>query len=305
MIARTKKAEKPRLIIHADDFGASREVNAAVLRAYREGLLTSCSLMVGGEAFQDAVLGAKDHPGLAVGIHLVTVMGRAVLPHRAIPHLVDLQGYFRRNPTWSGLKYYFLSAARRELHQELQAQFERFAATGLTCSHVDSHLHMHVHPVIFDAALELGEQFGIRCMRVPREDLGASLRTETGGLLGKAVVTFIFDLLTRTMRKRLRHHDFVFTDRVYGHLMSGRMDERYVVSVIQSLQPGTTSEIYFHPAVYPAGTALHPREAQCAREFDILMNGSLLRRMEELGIRRSVYRDLLKGAEASRLAALH
>lgn len=295
MIAPAEMAGKPLLIIHADDYGASPEVNAAVLRAYREGLLTSCSLMVGGEAFQDAVLGAKEHPGLAVGIHLVTVMGRAVLPHQAIPHLVDRQGYFPRNPTWSGLKYYFHPTARRELRQELQAQFERFAATGLTCSHIDSHLHMHVHPVIFKAAVELGKQFGIRCMRVPRDDLGASLRTEAGGFLGKATGTFVFNLLTQAMRKRLRHQGFVFTDRVYGHLMSGRMDERYVVSVIQSLRPGTTSEIYFHPALYPDGTVLHPQEAQCAREFNILVSGSILRAMEALGIRRSIYRDLLEG----------
>lgn len=294
MIAPTEKAGKPRLIINADDFGASREVNAAVLRAHREGFLTSCSLMVGGEAFQDAVLGAKEHPGLAVGIHLATVMGRAVLPHQVIPHLVDRQGRFSRNSTWSGLKYYFLPAVRRELRQELQAQFERFAATGLPCSHIDSHLHMHVHPVIFKAALDLGKQFGIRCMRVPRDDLSASLRIEAGGFLGKAVGTFVFDLLTRAMRKRLRHHGFVFPDRVYGHLMSGRMDKRYVLSVIERLRPGTTSEIYFHPAVYPAGTALAPREAQCARELDILMSGSILRRMEALGIQRSNYRDLLE-----------
>lgn len=295
MIAPEEMAGKPRLIIHADDYGASREVNAAVLRAYREGFLTSCSLMVGGEAFQDAVLGAKEHPGLAVGIHVVTVMGRAVLHHQAIPHLVDPQGHFPRNPTWSGLKYYFHPAARRELRQELQAQFERFAATGLPCSHIDSHLHMHVHPVIFKAVLELGKQFGIRCMRVPRDDLGASLRAEAGGLLGKAAGTMVFHFLTRAMAKKLHHHGFVFVDRVYGHLMSGRMDERYVVSVIGRLQPGTTSEIYFHPAVYPAGTALAAREAQCAREFNILISGNVLQRMEERGIRRSIYRDLLEG----------
>src|SRR5262245_41291022 len=64
-----------RVIINADDFGASEEVNEAVIRAYKEGVLTSASLMVTGQAFDQAVRLANENPGLAVGIHLVTVVG--------------------------------------------------------------------------------------------------------------------------------------------------------------------------------------------------------------------------------------
>jgi chitin disaccharide deacetylase len=35
-----------RVIVTADDFGASTSVNAAVARAYRDGVLTAASLMV-------------------------------------------------------------------------------------------------------------------------------------------------------------------------------------------------------------------------------------------------------------------
>ena len=83
---------QPRLIVNADDFGLSAAVNEAVIRAFTEGVLTSCSLMVTGEAFEHAVSLAHAHPALAVGIHLVTVMGRAVLPPAAIPTLVDAAG---------------------------------------------------------------------------------------------------------------------------------------------------------------------------------------------------------------------
>ena len=145
-----------RLIVNADDFGISEAVNEAVIRAFTEGVLTSCSLMVTGEAFEHAVSLAHAHPDLAVGIHLVTVMGRAVLPPAAIPTLVDAAGNFVSNPTKAGLKYYFSPQARSELRQELRAQFDKFAATGLRLSHIDGHLHMHVHPVIFRAALALG-----------------------------------------------------------------------------------------------------------------------------------------------------
>jgi predicted glycoside hydrolase/deacetylase ChbG (UPF0249 family) len=107
-----------RLIVNADDFGLSEAVNEAVIRAFIEGVLTSCSLMVTGEACAHAVRLAQAHPGLAVGIHLVTVMGRAVLPPTEIPTLVDTAGHFASNPTLAGLKYYFSPQARRELRRE-------------------------------------------------------------------------------------------------------------------------------------------------------------------------------------------
>src|SRR5262245_49119329 len=153
-----------RLIVNADDFGISETVNEAVICAFTEGVLTSCSLMVTGAAFEHAVRLAHAHPGLAVGIHLVTVRGRAVLPTAEIPTLVDAAGNFAAHSIVAGLKYYFSPQARRELHRELSAQFEKFAATGLRLSHIDGHLHMHVHPVVFQAAVELGIRYGVRRM---------------------------------------------------------------------------------------------------------------------------------------------
>src|SRR5438067_12769786 len=78
-----------RLIVNADDFGMSEAVNEAIIRAHRQGVLTSASLMVTGEAAAQAVQLAKENPGLAVGLHLVAVMGRSVLPQSEIPTLVD------------------------------------------------------------------------------------------------------------------------------------------------------------------------------------------------------------------------
>src|SRR5215211_6942485 len=123
-----------RLIVNADDFGISEEVNEAVIRAYKEGVLTSASLMVTGAAFESAVRLAKENPGLAVGIHLVTVMGRSVLPHKEVPSLVDESGDFSSKAAAAGLKYFFSPRARRELRKEVAAQFEKFHSTGLRLS---------------------------------------------------------------------------------------------------------------------------------------------------------------------------
>ncbi len=71
--------DRPQVIITADDFGRSRAINAAIIRAHREGILTSASLMVAGDAWEEAVELAHANPTLAVGLHLVVSGGRAVL----------------------------------------------------------------------------------------------------------------------------------------------------------------------------------------------------------------------------------
>src|SRR5262249_37772631 len=226
----------------------------------------------------------------AVGIHLVTVMGRAVLPPASIPTLVDAAGNFVSNPTRAGLKYYFSLQARDELRQELRAQFDKFAATGLRLSHIDGHLHMHVHPVIFRAALELGLRYGVRRMRVPQEEyrLAVNFRHQDAGK--KALHTLLFGLLARRMKRQLRRSDFVYAERVYGNLHSGQIDEQYVLYTLNHLH-ATTNEIYFHPAVYPAD-CINAAEQQCMREFAALTSPSVCHRVHELGIELMNYFDL-------------
>ncbi|MFM7365334.1 MAG: ChbG/HpnK family deacetylase, partial [Cuspidothrix sp.] len=125
------------LIINADDFGCSQSVNTAIIKAYKEGILTSTSLMVSGDAAQEAIALAKNHPNLAVGLHLVLVCGKSVLPPAQIPHLVDSQGNFSHNPTQAGLSYQFNLATRSELRLEIRAQLEKFRDSGLNLAHLD------------------------------------------------------------------------------------------------------------------------------------------------------------------------
>lgn len=284
-------SERFRVIINADDFGISEEVNEAVIRAYREGVLTSASLMVTGAAFDQAVSLAKQNPGLAVGIHLVTVVGKSVLSHSEIPTLVDREGNFSNNPTAAGLKYFFSGRARRELRRELAAQFEKFHATGLPLSHIDGHLHLHVHPVIFDAALELGAKYGARRMRVPAEERRLALEFDRANVIQKTIHTLLFGGLARHMNRKLRERGFTSPEKVYGNLQSGRMSERYFLYALDNLTARTT-EIYFHPAVYADDRLLDKDERQCSIEFEALMSKRVRERVQELGITLTNYFEI-------------
>ncbi len=288
--------KKLRIITNADDFGLSRGVNAAVVEAHRFGTLTSCSLMVAEDAASEAVSLAKSHPRLSVGIHLVTVMGKSVLPHKEIPSLVDRNGRFPCDPTATGIKYAFSSRAKKELKKELTAQVETFLATGLTPTHMDSHLHMHIHPVIFEMALELAVRYGIGCMRVPLDRLGPALKHDPTQRVGKAASAMIFQCLAHRMKSRLKEKNIRFTERVYGHFMTGKMTEGYVLSLLESLPP-ETGEIYFHPALHhgPEATS-SPENAQARREYEILMSGAFKNGIRESNVDLIGYRELEREA---------
>src|SRR5712692_2140110 len=165
-----------KLIVTGDDFGLAVPVNEAIEEAHRSGILTSASLMIGAAAAADAVERAKRLPTLRVGLHLVLVDGRAVLPRRDIPDLVNEQGEFLSDPVAAGIKFFFKPGVRWQLEAEIRAQFQLFQRTGLLLDHVDGHNHMHLHPTVLGLILKVGRDYGLKAVRVPYEPLIASWR---------------------------------------------------------------------------------------------------------------------------------
>lgn len=245
-----------KLIVNADDFGLSNSVNEAIVRAFDHGILTSCSLMVNEPACREAVELARARPRLAVGLHLVTVCGRAALPPAEIPLLVDRQGNFATDPFIAGVRYYFSAAARAQLEREIDAQFRRFIDTGLPFSHVDGHLHMHMHPTVFALTVAAAERYGVKKIRLPRERLFDNLAVSRARLGLKLVWWSVFQLLCRRGLRRLRGRGFFANDCVYGLLETGHMTEDFWLGLVPRLR-AETNEIYCHPDTTPgsAGAA--------------------------------------------------
>jgi hopanoid biosynthesis associated protein HpnK len=241
------------LVINADDFGFSHDVNAAIIQAHEEGILTSTSLMVTGDAAQEAIALAKNHPHLAVGLHLVLVCGKSVLPPAQIPHLVDSQGNFSHNPTQAGLNYQFNQATRAELRLEISAQLEKFRNSGLNLAHVDGHLHLHVHPVILNILTEFAAEFKIKFIRLPSEELTKNLKIDRRNLFTKIIWSIVFGQLRNYGEGLLKTHNIKFADRVYGLLQTGDMSEEYLLSLIPQIEAKLV-EIYAHPALVNTDT---------------------------------------------------
>lgn len=236
-----------RLILTADDFGAAVEVNEAVERAHRHGVLTAASLMVSGAAAHDAVRRAREMPSLRVGLHLVLVEGRPVLPARAVPDLVDERGFFRTDMARAGAAMFFRPKVRAQLAAEIEAQFEAFAATGLKPDHVNAHKHFHLHPTIAGLMVKAARAHGVRGARVPLEPQGVLRRIERHRVHGSVALTAPF---ARALRTRFRRAGITAPDQVFGLAWSGAMTSARLRGLIEQLPDGL-SEIYLHPATGP------------------------------------------------------
>ncbi len=239
-----------QIIVSADDFGLSDSVNEAVEIAHRDGLLSTASLMVAGDAAEDAVARARRLPDLKVGLHLVLVEGKAVSSPAEIPRLVNEAGAFSSDQVALGFKYFFHPTIRADLSHEIRAQFAAFAATGLELDHLNAHKHMHLHPTVARLALGIGREFGCRAVRIPRA-------YDAAGLSARLLAWW-----TAVLKRQANRAGMVTNDYVAGLSQSGHFDETAFVSALDTLPDGVT-ETYFHPA-----TIRDPAFARTMPDYD-------------------------------------
>jgi len=229
-----------RLIITADDFGAAEAVNAAVENGHRNGVLTAASLMVAAPGCADAVARAKRTPTLRVGLHLVLVEGRPLLPPSRLADLVTPEGLFRSDMAKMGADIFFTPGVRQQLAAEIEAQFEAFAATGLPLDHVNTHLH----PTIARLILRIGRRYGMKASRAPIEPRAVLAAVDPAAVPPPAWLT---EPWARLVRARYRRAGVVMADQVFGLAWSGSMTPERVAGIIRHL-PNGLSELYLHPA---------------------------------------------------------
>jgi chitin disaccharide deacetylase len=284
-LSATSSASSPpavkTLIVNADDFGLSREVNAAVVKAHREGILTSASLMVAEAHRDEAIRLARENPKLDVGLHAVVCRGRSVLPPAEIAPAVDALGRFPDNAVLTGLRWYFARHLRAKLEAELRAQVEKHLELLGYLNHIDGHLNFHVHPVVADILLELAVEYKVPCVRMPREPVLTTLGLRRDHAARKAMEAAIFRALSGRTRRLMRKRGLKSTDSLFGLHQSGHLDEDYVVAIIDRLREGTT-ELYFHPAMDIGDT---PPSASAQLEVEVLTSPRVRDALAARGVR--------------------
>ena len=277
------------LIVTADDFGLSREVNEAVELAHSDGILSAASLMVAGDAAADAVARAHRLPRLGVGLHLVLVDGRPVLPPEQLPALVDADGRFPRDPLRAGVRLFCRRGARAQAAAEIRAQLAAFHATGLALDHLNTHHHFHLHPTVQALLLDLACEQRLPPLRLPVEPPGGAWRSDPAETLRRWLAWSFHGLRTRALRRRLRAAGVACNDACFGIWDSGRMDRARLAAAIAALPDGV-SEIYCHPAT--RRSADQPASYQPVAELAALRDPTIRDLLARLGVRPVRFADL-------------
>jgi len=220
------------LIVTGDDFGISHKVNAEIERLHQAGLLTQASLMVNGDALEEAVRIARRNPGLTVGLHLALCAARGSV----VSAITDSEGNLAPTPAGAGVRYAFDRRLQPALGKEIRLQFERFLALGFGPAYWDGHTHLHLHPAVLRLSLPPASRGGFNFTRLVREPHPAG------------ILPLIFHGLSRVALPKLRALGIRFADRVYGLSQTGSMNTEAFSGVLATLGEGL-SEIYFHPGV--------------------------------------------------------
>ena len=134
------------LILNADDFGMTLGVNQGIIRAHRDGILTSATLMANGLAYDDAVVQAKTVPELGVGCHLVLIGGKAVAPLKQVRSLADADGNLPQSLASFVARLSAGLIRTGAIEHEFRAQIEKIRSSGIAVTHLDTHKHTHAHP---------------------------------------------------------------------------------------------------------------------------------------------------------------
>jgi predicted glycoside hydrolase/deacetylase ChbG (UPF0249 family) len=222
---------RKQLVVNADDFGFTPDVNRGIVEAHRDGILTATTLMANGAAFDDAVGLARTTPTLDIGCHLVLIGGESLVTKRAFPATVS---------------QLMVALAKRELrvYDELAAQVRRIVEAGVRPTHLDTHKHTHLAPPVLDAVARIAEEFGVRWVRRPFDFPLNAMRGAVPRMT--RLTSDALGLMRRRFHRVLARHGCRTTDHFAGFQITGRFRTAELVELMGVIPDGST-ELMVHP----------------------------------------------------------
>ena len=237
MISQQELRQGRIVVVNADDFGASHQINQAILQAFELRLISSATMMANMPAFEEACeLVHQHHLQYRVGVHLNITSGRPLTAAIAdCPRFCDGNGHWRPRRR-------VLTITRDEalaLEAEIDAQISACERKAITPTHLDSHHHMHTEWGIAPVVIRAAKRHGIRAIRLafncgPRREQASAMHR----LLARAY---------RSMHNaRLRYHELAKTDYFGDAADAGRVLQMTTADV----------EIMVHPCLDQGGRLL-------------------------------------------------
>jgi chitin disaccharide deacetylase len=249
-----------RLIVNADDFGLTSDVNRAIVELHQAGALTSTTLMAIAEKTTEAVSLPRTLPRLGVGCHIVLVDGKPALPAASLPTLVN-QATGRFRPTLGKFVMdLFLGRIRRsEIEAEAEAQIAHLQDWGLSLTHIDTHKHTHMFPRVLAPILSAAARRRIKAVRNPFEPAWSLKATHQAPVLRRMQVQLL-NRFYSAFHELVAKSGLATTEGAVGVLATGTLDAATLTSLLEAMPDGTwelvTHPGYNDPDLAQAGTRL-------------------------------------------------
>jgi predicted glycoside hydrolase/deacetylase ChbG (UPF0249 family) len=271
-----------KFILNADDFGMSNAYNRAVLEGYQEGLLKSASLVANGLAFDEAIDAIIPKcPDLGIGIHLNIIEGNSICSD--VDSLTNENGEFCNSYLQLFWKAYnpkekdFLSQVEREFRRQIEKIMSK-----VTVSHIDSHVHVHSIPKIFDLVCRLAKEYGIKQIRTQFEkpyiipDIQKHLTLKYPINLIKVALLDSFTILNEAT---VHKYGLNSNDYLIGVSYTSMMDSLALSYGIMAVNyDNVTVESLIHPCRYEDGTIDNHFV-----EYQLTKNKKLKEKIERMG----------------------
>ncbi len=268
-----------KFILNADDFGMSNAFNKAVIDGYNKGFLSSASICANGEAFSPAINEIlPDCPKLGLGVHLNIIEGNSLLSGEKFTN-----GYIELISLSKNTEFI------AKVEKEFRLQIER-VLTSAKIDHLDSHVHVHAIPEIFELTCKLAKEYGIKQVRTQNEkfyltpDIKKHLNFKYPPNILKIILLKYFTLKNK---ETIKKYDLTTNDYIIGVGYTGMMDDKTIFSGLSAIkEENVTVEALIHPCNYSDGS-----KNQHYTEFLITQNLDLKDKVQRLGFEIGNYKS--------------
>lgn len=238
-----------KFILNADDFGMSKELNRAVLEGHNNGFLSSASICANGEAFSAAINDIlPECPNLGLGVHLNIIEGKSLTK---CPLLTDSDNNFNK-----GYLYFILNSHNTEFLKQVELEFRAQIEKILQYTkvdHIDSHVHTHAIPKIFELVCRLASEYNIPVVRTQYEQLYfvPTLKKHFNFSYPiNLIKIMLLNTFTRINKNTLKNYKLLTNDFIIGVGYTGMMNSETIEYGLRALDDNCIAEALIHPCFY-------------------------------------------------------
>ncbi|MBP3820105.1 ChbG/HpnK family deacetylase [bacterium] len=231
-----------KFVLNADDFGLTKFHNQAVLEGCRNGLIRSASLIVNGDAYSEAVE-ISNNLSISIAVHLNIMEGKALTNCNL---LTDEKGFFNKDYLYLIINQYnkeFL----KQVEQEFDAQIRKAYNSGVNVERLDSHVHTHAIPQIFDITCKLADKYQIQNIRTQFERPYFCKNKNLKPI--NLIKVLLLEYFTVINNKNVKKYNLKTNDYILGVGYTGMMDTETIKNGLAHINEGFV-ECLIHPCKY-------------------------------------------------------